>query len=88
MIEGRIHAYPIGFAVTAEGLYYPAPPYAGQHRFIRFLRFSTRQNSPVAVAERPFYLGMSVSPDGRFVAFDQLDESGSDLMLIPNFKLQ
>ena len=88
MVESRIHAFPIGFAITGDGLYYPAPPHSGKHRFIRFLRFSTGQDFPVAVAERPFYLGMSVSPDGRFVAFDQLDESGSDLMLIPNFKLQ
>jgi hypothetical protein len=30
---------------------------------------------------------MTVSPDGRFVAFDQLDVSGSDLKLVERFEL-
>ena len=29
--------------------------------------------------------GLTVSPDGRFVLFGQLGQSGSDLMLIENF---
>jgi hypothetical protein len=29
---------------------------------------------------------MSVSPDSRYVLFDQIDESESDLMLVENFR--
>jgi hypothetical protein len=72
--------------VTPEGVYYGAPPHSGEQRFIRFVSFSTRQNSPVVLASRPFHSGLSVSPDGRYIIFDQYDESGSDLMLVGNFR--
>jgi len=85
-VAGPTHDYPFGFAVTAEGLYYPAPPHSGEHSFIRFFSFSTGKSRPVAVGSHAFYLGMSVSPDSKYVIFDQLDETSSDLMLIENFR--
>ena len=81
-----VHYYPTGFAVTADGIYYPAPPHSGGLRFIRFLSFSTGEDRPIAVAWHPFHLGMSVSPDSRYIIFDQYDQSGSDLMLVTNFR--
>lgn len=85
-VVGPTHAYPSGFAVTAEGLYYTAPPHSGEQSFIRFFSFSTAQSMPVAVVSRPVYLGMSVSPDSKYILVDELDESGSDLMLVENFR--
>jgi hypothetical protein len=87
-VIGPTHAFPLGFAVTAEGIYYPAPPYSDQDRYIRFFRFRTGQAEPVAIVKRPVRLGMTVSPDGRFIAFDQLDGSGSDIVLIRHFELR
>jgi hypothetical protein len=73
-----------GFAVTAEGIYYPAPLRSENQRFIRFFRFSTQGSRPVAVAANPS--GMTVSPDSKYVVFDQSDTLGSDLMLVKNFR--
>jgi Tol biopolymer transport system component len=87
-VAGPTHDFPSGFAVTADGLYFPAPPHFGDQRFIRFFSFSTGQSRPVAVASHAFHLGMSVSPDSKYVLFDQVDEAGSDLMLIENFRPQ
>jgi hypothetical protein len=78
--------FPVGYTVTSEGIYYGAPPHAGQQRFIRFLSFLTGKDKPVVLANRPFHSGMSVSPDSRYIVFDQYDESGSDLMLIGDFQ--
>jgi hypothetical protein len=33
-------------------------------------------------------LGLSVSPDGRYLLFSKLDYSGGDLMLVENFRWQ
>jgi Tol biopolymer transport system component len=85
-VTGPTQRFPVGFTVTSNGIYYGAPPHAGEHRFVRFFDFSTGQNSPAVIAERPFHSGMSVSPDSRYILFDQYDESGSDLMLVENFR--
>jgi Tol biopolymer transport system component len=84
-MAGPTQRYPTGYTVTREGIYYGAPPHAGEQRFIRFLSFSTGQDRPVVVVKRPFHSGMSVAPDSRYILFDQYDESGSDLMLVENF---
>lgn len=87
-IIGPTHPFPIGFAVTRDGIYYPAPPHAGPDRHIVFFRFATGQEHPAVIVDRPFRLGMTVSPDGRFIAFDQLDDAGSDLMMMKGIDLQ
>lgn len=84
-VAGPTQRFPVGFAVTTEGVYYGAPPHADDQRFVRFFNFSTGQDRPVAIANRPFHSGMSVSPDSRYILFDQYDESGSDLMMVENF---
>src|SRR5690606_36487018 len=74
-----VHPTPIGFAVTRDGIYYPAPPHSPGQRFIRFYSFSTGESRPVVLAHHTFQLGLSVSPDSRYIIFDQFDRSTSDL---------
>jgi Tol biopolymer transport system component len=85
-VAGPVDAYSNDFDVTAEGLYYPAPPHSGDLRAIRFLNFATGQDRPVAVTNRRIEYGMSASPDGNYLLFAQTDESRSDLMLIKDFR--
>ena len=85
-VTGPTQPYPAGFTVTSEGIYYAGPPHAGEERFIHFFSFSTGESRPAVVAKRPLHVGMSVSPDGRYILFDQYDESGSDLMLVQDFQ--
>jgi Tol biopolymer transport system component len=82
-----VHAWPADFTITANGLYYLAPPHSGDLRFIRFLNFVTGLDKPVAVTNRPFAFGMSASPDGSYLLLAQIDETRSDLMLIKDFRM-
>jgi len=86
-VAGPTHEFPYDFTVTAEGLYYPAPPDSDGLRSILFLDFATGRTRRVAVAKHAFILGISVSPDARYLLFDQVDESRSDLMLVRDFRI-
>ena len=73
------------FAVSINGIYYATPPESPTRQLIQFLDFATNQSRPVVVAEREIGMGMSLSPDGRFLIFAQRDQVGRDLMLIRDF---
>jgi hypothetical protein len=44
----------------------------------------------VAKLERPLDLGdsgaLAVSPDGRWILYEQFEQAGSELMLVENFR--
>ena len=77
--------------LTGSGLYYIAPD--GKEvpaRFAIFFHdFATRQTTRVAQLAKPpspTSRSLALSPDGRIFLFTQLDASGSDLMLLENFR--
>jgi len=72
------------FAVTTRGLYYMTSPDFSRKCSLRFYNFATGATTtilPIGIGE----FGLDVSPDGRYLAYDQLDNPGSVLMLIENF---
>jgi len=79
-----------GFTLTTDGLFYPAPTPSGDGCEFRLLNLATGQSRPVVRPAAPWPLGLvaSVSPDGRYLLFEQEDEPGMDLMLIENFRLR
>jgi len=40
----------------------------------------------IALIQRSLEFGLSVSPDERFILYTQVDQSGSDLLLVENFQ--
>jgi len=76
------------WAVTEQGIYFataetPARP------VIEFFSFATGKVTLVATIERRIGSGgwgLAVSPDSRWILYNQLDQSGSDIMLIENFR--
>jgi eukaryotic-like serine/threonine-protein kinase len=63
--------------------------YNSNTRAIDFFSFATGQVTGVATPERAPLMrnpGMAVSPDGRWMLYAQLDEAGSDIMLVENFR--
>src|SRR5262245_17973268 len=61
-----------GFAVVSDGIYF-IPAYGG--RAIQFLNFTTKTVRTIAALEKPAESSMSVSRDGRWILFDQIDQS-------------
>jgi hypothetical protein len=85
---------PVGafeFAVVAEGIYFiePGPPgFAGwiKGNSLKFFRFTKGTAEKVFDIKALPTMGLSVSPDGRYVLFSQSNPFVQDLMLVENFR--
>jgi Tol biopolymer transport system component/DNA-binding winged helix-turn-helix (wHTH) protein len=73
------------FVVTASRLYYLRPSPAGTST-LRSFEFATAKDVSTATFTGPLDLGLSLSPDGRYVLYSQLDHVGTNLMLVENFQ--
>jgi Tol biopolymer transport system component len=80
--------YEQAFAIVKEGIYFiPKPDSAGRYS-IQFFNFATKRIRSITTIERPEYSGvvLSVSSNGRWILYSQIDQVGSDLMLVEHFK--
>jgi eukaryotic-like serine/threonine-protein kinase len=75
----------LSYAVGREGIFYSSAPDSSQKGLIRFVSFANRQIRNVVVADRPIGGWISVSPDQRFLLYEQSSHMDNDLMLIENF---
>ena len=73
------------FAVAVKGVYFVAPHPNGTSA-VQVLSFATSKVTTLGVIHRPVGFGLSVSPDERFILYTQVDQAGSDLMLLGNFR--
>ncbi|QNI37275.1 winged helix-turn-helix domain-containing protein [Edaphobacter albus] len=72
------------FAVTKKGIYFMTAPSIDGTSEIRFYSFVTGATTIIVPIGLPEY-GLAVSPDERYLVYDQLDDPASDLMLVDNF---
>jgi len=79
-----LHRY--NFALTATGIYYDTVTLQDKPSSIEYLDFATGKVTALYTLTKPVDLGLTVSPDGRYLLFAQNDFSGSDLMLVENFR--
>ena len=73
------------FAVGRKGIYFVAPNPDGSSA-VQFQSFATGKVTTIALIQRSLEFGLSVSPDERFILYTQVDQSGSDLLLVENFQ--
>ena len=73
------------FAVVDEGIYFNPRPDSAGHYSIQFFSFASKKTRVVATLEKPVFHGFTVSPDGRWILYSQIDQQGKDLMLVENF---
>jgi hypothetical protein len=74
----------------AHGVIYFATAETIEHPLLEFFSFATGKVSPIATVEKKIsyfgFAGLDVSPDGRYIIWQQLDQEGSDIMLMENFR--
>ena len=68
------------FAVVERGIYFITPSRSD----IGYHDFSSDTTRKILTAERAAFI--EASPDGRTILYTQVDEVGSDLMLVENFR--
>jgi len=72
------------FAVIPTGIYFMTAPGINGTSKLGFYSFGSGAITTVLPIGLPEY-GLAVSPDGRYLLYDQLDNPASDLMLVENF---
>jgi hypothetical protein len=75
------------WTVVDKGIYF-ATANVLSHPVIEFFSFESRKVTPVATLDKPISRsdsGLAISPDRRWLLFSQMDQSGSDIMLVENF---
>jgi Tol biopolymer transport system component len=74
------------FVIVNEGIYFiPRPDHAGRSS-LQFFNFVTKKIRSITTIEMPAGYFLSISPDGRWILYSQNDQTGSDLMLVENFR--
>jgi len=71
------------WAVVAEGIYFTR--FDNPHS-ISFYDFATKHTREVFRADKDLDAGMSISPDGRYMLYSQVDEGNADIMLLDHFR--
>ncbi len=75
-----------GFALVKGGIYFILRADPGSGYAIQFFDAASGKIRRIASLERSVALSLAVSPDQRWILYTQLDQTGSDLMLVENFR--
>ena len=79
-------SYSINFAVGERGLYFVAVGDTGDKTSVDFFDFATGKRSTLVGLDKPFWFGMTLSPDERSLVFSLVDSAGSNVMLVDRFQ--
>ncbi len=78
---------PVGaFIVRGQGIYFFAPADVGGPSDICLYDCATGKARKILTIEQGISAYIDVSDDGRMILYPQIDEAGSDLMLVENFR--
>lgn len=79
-------SYASNFAVADRGLYFLAIGDAPHKTSIDFFEFATGKRSTVLQVGKEQWYGMALSPDQKSLLYSVVDNAGSNLMLVENFR--
>ncbi len=77
-------ADPFGYAINSRGVYYWAgrPPDSE----LRFRDAQSHRDTLVFQPAIPAWPHLTISPDGRYLCYPQIERNSQELMLIENFR--
>ncbi|MBZ5543355.1 MAG: serine/threonine-protein kinase [Acidobacteriia bacterium] len=75
-----------GWTVGKLGIYFFTPADAQGRSDLCLYKFATAKISKILTIERNVFYRIAVSPDERTILYTQYDQTGSDLMLVENFR--
>jgi dipeptidyl aminopeptidase/acylaminoacyl peptidase len=71
------------WTLVQDGIYFTPQD---RPRSICFFDFATRKTREIFKADKDLAEGMSISPDGRYMLYTQIDENNANIMLVNNFR--
>jgi hypothetical protein len=74
------------WAVSRQGIFYVAAADGGNQFDIRLYEFASGKSTKLITLDREMRHPIVVSPDGRTILWTKVEEAGSDLMLVENFR--
>ena len=74
------------FVVVADGIYYVPSSTDARDRSVRFHRFATGEDTEIVQVGAPVIDGLAVSPDRKTILVPVISRSGSNVMLVENFR--
>lgn len=84
VLEGL--SYSLNFVATDKGIYFMSVGYEANQTAIEFYDFATSRRELLFTLNKPWFYGMSISPDQHSLVYSVIDHAGSNLMLIDNFR--
>jgi serine/threonine protein kinase/Tol biopolymer transport system component len=76
-------SFVMNWALVQKGVYFfPAEDF----RTLNYFDFASKRARPVGKVRGGVFFGSSVSPDGRYILYAQLDQPRSDIMLVNGFR--
>ena len=73
------------WAVTSEGVWFLGAK-DEPHPDLRFFDFKTSKVTTAVLFPKPLTTGLAISPDGRRLLYNQLDQQSSEILLVENFR--
>jgi Tol biopolymer transport system component len=73
------------WALAAGGVWYLWRE-KNQNAELRFFDFKTRRSATAVTMNKPMPPGLALSPDGRTLLFNQLDQQNYEILLVENFR--